>query len=120
MKKTTLLLLALLMPIALVAKGDNKDAGKEFRHAAEKYEKAADRAREAAKEAPELLNEMAEHLEAMAEIKEDAAKKAEKGKWDDISWDDYHKHEKEYHELKHELMMLIEPKEKHDKHGKKE
>ena len=99
----SVLLMAFFLAMgAANAKGKAGKAGDGFRKAAVKYEQNA---------AEALKNgqaEISKHYRRMAAIKRNAAKLADQGKWDDISW-------KEYYELEAKINKLRGHKKQHKK-----
>jgi len=78
-----------LMTLSFSASADyeGKSKGKAkhgFYEAATKYKEKA------AKYKKKGMHDIAKGYERMSQIKTDAAKKADEGRWDDISWDEYH------------------------------
>jgi len=71
------------------------NGGDDFRKTATEYQQKAK------KYGDKGNSEVAALYQRMAEIKLDAASKADKGKWDDIDWSEYHEIEGKIAKLKH-------------------
>jgi len=74
----------LMLSGGVMAQGSGK-GGDEFRHTAVKYEQRAKKARANGN------YDKARTLKRLAEIKRHAARLADKGKWNQIDWSEYHR-----------------------------
>ena len=92
--KKLLMILILTLSSMLMAEGKKGNAGDDFRKAGVEYEVKAKKSLEKGEA------ERSKIYFRLAAIKKNAAKLADEGKWDDISWDEYYELKNKLHKTK--------------------